>query len=296
MFSQTTKIPAKVYRSTDKDAPKLDAVAGSLKTLLKACLVTGYGADDSRKEPAGWAMPFENDVNAVFRSQSPESTKFCLQINNENDNYAVLGAYQRMSNLNTGTGYFGYADIGQNHFAYAGTGSGGSTGKWLLVACERAFWLTILDTNNTSLVLFFGDARPLAPADNTACVFVHSNYSTATNWDTGSLKNPMLAQAWQGSGALMADLGGNYYSNSNLAPYPDPIHGGFIAHEVFVMEKQTYRAVLPNLLSSMNNLRTAMPTWSILKLDGDDADYLLLDISDSGGNNHLLNLSYFEYN
>ena len=106
----------------------------------------------------------------------------------------------------------------------------------------------------------------------------------------------MLAQAWQGSGALMADLGGNYYSNSNLAPYPDPIHGGFIAHEVFVMEKQTYRAVLPNLLSSMNNLPTAMPTWSILKLDGDDADYLLLDISDSGGNNHLLNLSYFEYN
>ena len=80
MFSQTTKIPAKVYRSTDKDAPKLDAVAGSLKTLLKACLVTGYGADDSRKEPAGWAMPFENDVSAVFRSQSPESTKYWYEL------------------------------------------------------------------------------------------------------------------------------------------------------------------------------------------------------------------------
>ena len=38
----------------------------------------------------------------------------------------------------------------------------------------------------------------------------------------------------------------------------------------------------------MNNLRTAMPTWSILKLDGDDADYLLLDISDGGGNESLV--------
>ena len=53
--------PVTLYQSTDTDAPQLANAQGSLKTLLKACLVTGYGD----KQPLGWAMPFEEDNKGV---------------------------------------------------------------------------------------------------------------------------------------------------------------------------------------------------------------------------------------
>ena len=49
---QTERVPVTVYRSTDEGAPQLSAAAGSLKTVLKACLTNGYGT----KQPLGWEM------------------------------------------------------------------------------------------------------------------------------------------------------------------------------------------------------------------------------------------------
>lgn len=299
MFSQTTKIPAKVYRSTDKEAPKLDAVAGSLKTLLKACLVTGYGTDDSRKEPAGWAMPFENDVSAVFRSQSPESTKFCLQCVNDQTTYAVMTPYREMNSLTNGIGNFGYDTAGFNQFAYYGT-SATSVSGWILVACDRSFYLILQDGNNkTSQILFFGNARPLAAADNTCAVFFSTAYSTAKTFDTGgfaSPKPPMLALAWRGNAPIKGEMSSLYLGNNHPVAYPDPIHGGLLVSEIFVLENKSTRAILPNLLCSQQNLGVAM-VQSTIQLDDDDADYLVLNIADSLSSTayFLLNISYFEY-
>lgn len=290
MFSQTTRIPAKVFRSTDKNAPQLTATAGSLKTLLKACLVTGYGDTDNWVEPLGWEMPFEEPNNAVFRSQSPESTKYYLQILNEEKTYATVTPYRQMSELMTGTGQFGLPSATENRLAYSGTNA---NGRWMLVGCDRAFWLIMLETNKTSLVLFFGDARPLAAADNTCSVYLHNNYATATSFDTGAWKRPMIATGWQSLDTVQGDLN---YPFQAIAAYPDPIHGGLLAHDVFVLEKNSRRAVLPALLYTTNNLRN-LPEWQVLKLDGDDAEYIYLNIADSLSDNasFLLNTSYFEY-
>lgn len=290
MFSQTTKIPAKVYRSTDKDAPKLDAVAGSLKTLLKACLVTGYGEGGHLKQPLGWEMLFEESNNAVFRSKAPESARFCLQILNEQTTYATVTPYRQMTQLMTGTGYFGFPNAAENRFAYAGLRT---KGEWMLVGCDRAFWLVILENNQTSQVLFFGDGRPLAAADNTCFVYANTNYSTTTDFDTGAWRRPMLATQWRTSNPIQCDLA---YPFQSVAAYPDPIHGGLLAHDVFILEQNSRRAVLPALLYTTNNLR-ALSTWQTIQLDNDNAEYVYLNISDGLNDNtcFLLNTSYFEY-
>lgn len=292
MFSQTTKIPAKVYRSTDTNAPQLTATSGCLKTLLKACLVTGYGEDGAWKEPLGWEMLFEEPNNAVFRSKSPESAKYYLQCLNEDKTHAVLTPYRRMSELMTGDGYFGFPNALENRWAYAGNNNA-TDGQWLLVGCDRAFWLVVLDRNKTSQVLFFGDARPLAAADNTCFVYVNSNYSTTTTFDSGALRRPMIALGWQLNTPVQCDLD---LRSQYIAAYPDPIHGGLLAHDVFVLENKSCRAVLPALLHSSNDLQK-LGNWETVKLDGDDAEYVYVNISDSPMSSacFLLNTSYFEY-
>ena len=51
---QLEQKPVTVFSSDDADAPILTKDAGSLTTLLKACLITGYGG----KTALGWDMAF----------------------------------------------------------------------------------------------------------------------------------------------------------------------------------------------------------------------------------------------
>jgi len=57
-----------VYRSDDSSAPQLTCTQGSFISLLKACLVNGYGS----KAAAGWSLHLEDTVNhkAIFRNNS----------------------------------------------------------------------------------------------------------------------------------------------------------------------------------------------------------------------------------
>lgn len=57
------KYPVKYYSWQDDQAPQLSNADGVIKTILKACLVTGYGS----KAGAGWAALFEDDYRIVLR-------------------------------------------------------------------------------------------------------------------------------------------------------------------------------------------------------------------------------------
>lgn len=62
-FLNPVPVPATYYSSEDAEAPQLGAdLTGGVKTVLKACLVTGYGT----KPGAGWTMTGEEDHKAVF--------------------------------------------------------------------------------------------------------------------------------------------------------------------------------------------------------------------------------------
>lgn len=62
-LKQPVQYPVKYYSHLDADAPQLADADGVIKTILKACLVTGYGA----KEGAGWTGLFEGDYRIVLR-------------------------------------------------------------------------------------------------------------------------------------------------------------------------------------------------------------------------------------
>lgn len=57
------KYPVKYYSWQDTQAPQLTDADGVIKTILKACLVTGYGA----KAGAGWTALFEDAYRIVLR-------------------------------------------------------------------------------------------------------------------------------------------------------------------------------------------------------------------------------------
>lgn len=57
------RYPVKYYKWDDGQAPQLTDADGVIKTILKACLVTGYGD----KAGAGWAARFEDDSRIVLR-------------------------------------------------------------------------------------------------------------------------------------------------------------------------------------------------------------------------------------
>lgn len=78
-FLNPVSEPVMRFSSTDADAPQIDynsRVAGDVKTVLKACLVTGYGATAS----AGWSITNEVDHVAEFVSPSVAMSDYRLGI------------------------------------------------------------------------------------------------------------------------------------------------------------------------------------------------------------------------
>lgn len=68
-FLNPVSEPVLMYSSTDANAPQINLAAraaGDVKTVLKACLVTGYGT----KQGAGWTIQNETDFTAEFVSPS----------------------------------------------------------------------------------------------------------------------------------------------------------------------------------------------------------------------------------
>lgn len=79
-FLNPVNEPVLRFSSTDADAPQINyaaRTAGDVKTVLKACLVTGYGD----KASAGWSIINEVDHVAEFVSPSAAMSDYRLGIN-----------------------------------------------------------------------------------------------------------------------------------------------------------------------------------------------------------------------
>lgn len=70
--------PVKHYAHTDTDAPQYTNIDGAIKTILKACLVTGYGG----KAGAGWTALFEDANRIILRRPLRTGTPPDIKIEN----------------------------------------------------------------------------------------------------------------------------------------------------------------------------------------------------------------------
>lgn len=145
-----------IYNSLDANAPQLTIAAGTLKTILKACLVTGYGS----KPAAGWEIAWADDVanKMALRSKNPSSIKSVLLVNDNAAARATVTAYiDWNSATNTGTGQFA-----TGYFVKQWTN--GFTPNWVVIATDKFFYLFVQSESQDQVMRVmsgFGDAISL---------------------------------------------------------------------------------------------------------------------------------------
>lgn len=276
---QTTRKPVKVYLSTDPNAPQITATAGSIKTLLKACLVTGYGD----KPALGWEMPFEDGNFAAFRSQDPTSTQFYLRIENSAPKIFYPRLYFNMSDINTGewmSNTYGFPFLANNNQP-----------PWVLVGHEKAFWLFI-KSNTTSNYdhsswLYFGDFPSYAPADTGNCIIAYPEQNNSYLYSAVNSLSKVTENRWIQRVAKTYDgLNKNMGLRINSrclhyagVQYPDFITGGLQADAIDLHEyvnndnPSVLRGRLPGLYATAQILN--LPEYTQIDgFDGTDDQFL----------------------
>lgn len=170
-FLTPVKVPVKVYLSTDKDAPKLDRTPNCVATILKACLVTGYGD----KQPAGWSLAFEDNpkgVKVLKPADSPHKP-FVLKLSADTGTTLKPEIYNDTEQAQTGTPILHFSNrvwsYGLNYYR--------TNGRWMVVACDRAFWLFYEagqgTLNKNGVYLYCGDTAQNTQGER-AITMVHT--------------------------------------------------------------------------------------------------------------------------
>ena len=273
----TQRVPVKVYRWDDEGAPQVEAAAGSIKTILKACLVTGYGEGNKRKDGLGWEMAFEKAQEACFRSTHPKATKWWLGVDDtkylaggdRDSRYTdVCGILEPTSATAGKAVQYVWRNSYRVRFTSAYYYDNSFRLKWVLVGHARAFALILLSPGNSSgsPVLYFGEFPSLAVADE------HQNLlGVGAN---GSEKYFNLSSSYSGFYcAAMRDYKGDapngFFCGSNTVnsstSYPSPISGGFTASDLYLFEelngsKYALRGLVPGLMRT----NEAMPSNSVI--------------------------------
>lgn len=123
--------PVKRFKSTDAGAPQINynaRTAGDVKAVLKACLVTGYGA----KSSAGWSIVNEVGHVCEFVSPSAAMSDYRLGIDD--------------TSASSTTWYYQYQDARVNPQGNALSKSGAfmdktsAANQWELLVTERGFY------------------------------------------------------------------------------------------------------------------------------------------------------------
>jgi hypothetical protein len=196
----------RVYKSTDGSAPVLTGVAGSLVSLLDACLVNGYGA----KTAAGWTI---NQTAANKRGYkqnltgSNNASGMLLYVDDSAPTTAKEArccGFETMSAITpTGTGQFpasgqagsitgGFVGIRKSNTADA------TARPWVLVANGQSFYLFIESGDNTAPIgvtgFFFGDFKSYKTGDQYAVAIIGRCAENSSNSTTGGEVFSMLSQ------------------------------------------------------------------------------------------------------
>ena len=301
----TQRVPVKVYRWDDEGAPQVESAAGSIKTILKACLVTGYGEGNKRKDGLGWEMAFEKTQEACFRSTHPKATKWWLGV--DDSKYGERARYVDLCGLLEPTS----AKAGKVkqkvnnssefcNFIYKKDYNSRDKIQWVVVGNERAFTLIILWQDYCSFFIF-GNFASLAVADaaNTLLGYVSDvddNYIYRDG--TGVVLFVIPMRDYKGDIASILKFTSKAYAN--YGSYPNPITGGFIADDIYLMEGiGNDRYALRGLFPGFMKIGEVMPSFDVIPMGTvydnlDDSEDRFMYINTIGGGSFLVNLTAWE--
>ena len=301
----TQRVPVKVYRWDDEGAPQVESAAGSIKTILKACLVTGYGEGDNRKDALGWEMAFEKTQEACFRSTHPKATKWWLGV--DDSKYGDRARYVDLCGLLEPTSAKAGKvkqkvnnSSGFHNFIYKKNDASRDNIKWVVVGNERAFTLIILWQDYCSFFIF-GNFPSLAVADaaNTLLGYV-SDVDENFIYGTGSEVVIFVIPMRDYKGDIASTLKFTSKAYADYGSYPNPITGGFIADDIYMNEIiGNNRYALRGLFPGFMKIGETMPSENVIPMGTvydnlDDSEDRFMYINTIGGGSFLVNLTAWE--
>src|ERR1044071_9131298 len=265
-----------VYRSDDASAPVLNANAASINSLLRACLVTGYGS----KSAAGWSEPFTTSGNvAVFLMQNVSGCpRRYLRVDDSSANTtpeARIVSYESMSGLSSGTNDMPTAaQVSGGAFIRRSSSSTVTTRPWILIANGLGFVLhirgsatdftgTVTSADYTTLYGVFnsnlsGDLYRNRMVAQVATVNVSARGGVATQGLGTAATGVYVERGYTSTGTAQniarvsgrnpqTTLGSSFYN----AAFPDPLIGGQRLTNVLLGEttsgRTTERGVEPGI-------------------------------------------------
>lgn len=270
MFN-TTRTPVKLYKWDDPGAPQVQYSNGSIKTILKACLVTGYGDSSGRKESLGWDILLEEVNRAVFKSKAKENEGWALSVDDsfrrpggsQTNSHVLCRIIKNPTSISTGEFVGDNCHVGLSNSRFDGTG------KWWLVGCDKSFILITSDASSDSVcgVLRFGLFPSLVAADaaNHLLYFTgslngygYSNYAT----------NIVIANNYEGLSRAYGSLASKSSHHNVIVSYPNPITGGFVADDCLLFESinigSQYHHMIRGYLPGVMMIAEVMPNNNVI--------------------------------
>ena len=178
MYVNNIEMPVMAYHSTDDQAPAM--TNANLGVILKACLVTGYGA----KHGSGWTLPYEDAASntRVYAPKHAGEHDSYLRIKDNGGGKAEVRAYREMSSIDSGEKIL---DLGLP-YKYAVSNP---TGRWAVIASERSAIIWVESgydsAGRNGQMLFYGDTG--SAHDGSRCLLLAHSGGGYSDGSTSSL-------------------------------------------------------------------------------------------------------------
>lgn len=252
---------AYVYHATDSNAPVLSCIAGSVISVLDACLVSGYNA---RPTP-GWTIPFfSGNDRAVFKTGTGSDGRY-FQINDNQtgvENLATIYGYESMTALDVGTNVFPTpAQAPNGSFILKSLNKDLLSKNWIVLANSKICYLIINSDSTTNFdnaaVIVFGDFVSYNSGIDfykTLLIYRNSNNNDSANNGffatmcniSSTLNNHVAVRSYTGLGGSRV-LGKHYDSNKANILFPNPVDGSLAMSPIYITEPGVLRGYLPGI-------------------------------------------------
>jgi hypothetical protein len=290
-----------VYRSTDAGAPVLTGQAGTMVTVLDACLINGYGS----KSAAGWGKPYSSTNIGVYRAAS--GNRLYLRVDDTAAQEARIVGYEAMTTASPSSSVGSFplpAQVSGGLFVRKSDTSDAVVRAWVLIASDKFFYFLpysgasdpAQSTSPFSMSgqMAFGEFLSYKPGDTFNTIIISG---ALTGANAGALGiNTRTAGFAAGPGHFVArnhlQFGNSitvcktaildptttttlFGVSGNHPPFPDSVLGGINVSPIVVGEtghngSYVTRGVLPGLWAPMHN--SPMSHYDIVVGSGNLAD------------------------
>lgn len=242
------RYPVKHYSHLDVGAPQLANIDGNIKTIIKACLVTGIGA----KVGAGWTSLFEDAFRIVLRR--PLRTGNPPDIKIENGVINGVASHRIVSQDNP----TGLDDINQLAAVNLLARDSSPGNEWHLIASDFGFVLCYqMGDGGTAKnhMLYCGSMKKMQDADSDFFI-ANTSKSIAVNGTGGYFVEPLLSP----DNDFKDMRTGVSYKNKQIITVDKPeryFNNDYLAQQIMVEDKASipfYCSILKNSENSITKI------------------------------------------